>query len=538
MKIGMNTVWQTVTGLSARIAAVWHKLRGRGPGPAPDSQPLELLPPAVQTVVTPAPRSVSVIIPALNEAARIASVVHHALADPVTAEVIVVDDSSTDNTAALAAAAGARVITSSMLGKGRSMLDGLRIAQHELVAYLDGDLNGLRAHILTDLATPLAAQTADFVKARFGRGGGRVTELTAKPMLKLFFPELAKFSQPLGGIIAARTSLLQTLTFEDGYGVDVGLLIDAHRAGARLAEVDIGSLEHESQSLPALGLMAQEVGRVIFDRAKRAGRLTVDQILSIYELERQNLADIDNVLVKLRDCEKIALFCMDGVVLPSCYLTELAVATGRSAKLSEITQAHANVPVNGGSPPPHDFALHAQQIAAVFKFVHKTEFEAVAHALQIRPQMIETVNALRRAGYKVGVISDGYFIAAEIVRRRLFADFALANTMLFEADVCQGDIRLNRAFSPRQAGRNDAESYAARHVLDHIRHDDRDVPLAHVIAVGSAAHDLPLLEAADFSFAIDPRSAALRNAPGVIELKSMDELVTYTQSMTAVSLQL
>jgi hypothetical protein len=81
------------------------------------------------------------------------------------------------------------------------------------------------------------------VKARFGRGGGRVTELTARPMLQVFFPELARFSQPLGGLVAARASLLKALGFEEGYGVDVGLLIDAHRAGARLVEVDIGSLD-------------------------------------------------------------------------------------------------------------------------------------------------------------------------------------------------------------------------------------------------------------------------------------------------------
>jgi glucosyl-3-phosphoglycerate synthase len=86
----------------------------------------------------------SVVIPALNEAARIASVVRHALADPATAEVIVVDDSSIDDTAQLARQAGAEVITSTMLGKGASMCDGVGVAGCELVVYLDGDLSGLR----------------------------------------------------------------------------------------------------------------------------------------------------------------------------------------------------------------------------------------------------------------------------------------------------------------------------------------------------------------------------------------------------------
>jgi glycosyltransferase involved in cell wall biosynthesis len=215
----------------------------------------------------------SVVIPALNEAARIASVVRYALADPATAEVIVVDDSSIDDTAQLARQAGAEVITSTMLGKGASMFDGVGIAGCELVVYLDGDLAGLRPGIVSDLCRPLVEGNADFVKARFGRTGGRVTELTAKPMLKVFFPELAHFAQPLGGLVAARVSLLKALRFENGYGVDIGLLIDAHRAGARLAEVDIGSLENDSQPLLDLTAMANEISRVIYTRARAAGRL-------------------------------------------------------------------------------------------------------------------------------------------------------------------------------------------------------------------------------------------------------------------------
>lgn len=85
---------------------------------------------------------VSVVIPALNEAARIAEVVRYALSDAMTGEVIVIDDSSVDDTARLAREAGATVITSSMLGKGVSMRDGAKAAQYDVVVYLDGDLTG------------------------------------------------------------------------------------------------------------------------------------------------------------------------------------------------------------------------------------------------------------------------------------------------------------------------------------------------------------------------------------------------------------
>jgi glycosyltransferase involved in cell wall biosynthesis len=96
-------------------------------------------------------RYATVCIPALNEEKRIADVVAYALADPATAEVVVIDDSSIDATAALARAAGARVQTSTMLGKGSSMFDGAQAAREELVVYLDGDLAGLRPGIISDL---------------------------------------------------------------------------------------------------------------------------------------------------------------------------------------------------------------------------------------------------------------------------------------------------------------------------------------------------------------------------------------------------
>ena len=223
-------------------------------------------------------------------------------------------------------------------------------------------------------------------------------------MLKLFFPELSAFTQPLGSIIAARKSLLQTLTFEDGYGVDVGLLIDTHRAGARLLQVEIGALEHESQSLSNLSLMAQEVGRVIFDRAKQAKRLSVEQILSVYEIERQNQADIDCVLDKLKGHDKLVLLSIDGALTEGgAVLRAMAQATGRRDKLTALLAG-----------APTDIASREQAIAQLFRFVHKREFEAAANAVTLRPEIIYTVNWLRRFGYAVGVIGEGYFVALKL----------------------------------------------------------------------------------------------------------------------------
>ncbi|TAL03651.1 MAG: glycosyltransferase, partial [Verrucomicrobia bacterium] len=220
----------------------------------------------------PATGKISVVIPVLNESARIASVVRLALGSPLVDEVLVLDDGSIDGTPELAHAAGARVITSTMLGKGGSLEDGLFAARNDFILYLDGDLAGLRKDLVELMAEPLLTNRADFVKASFSRRAGRVTALTARPLLQTYFPELTHFEQPLGGIVAARRELLRRLKFENDYGVDIGLLIDASLAGARIVEVDIGHIEHDSHDLEFLGEMATQVARTILDRAAACGR--------------------------------------------------------------------------------------------------------------------------------------------------------------------------------------------------------------------------------------------------------------------------
>ena len=439
----------------------------------------------------------------------------YALADPATSEVIVVDDSSVDDSAALARAAGATVITSTMLGKGASMHDGALAASCDIVVYLDGDLAGLRPGIITDLCRPLQEEQADFVKARFGRVGGRVTELTAKPMLKVFFPELANLGQPLGGIIAVRRALLLQLPFEDGYGVDIGLLVDAHRAGARVAEVDIGSLEHDSQPLLDLTLMANEVARVLYSRARAAGRLNVDQIVAMYETQRQAAAELDFILTRRRGRQRLLLLDMDGTITTQRFVVELARATGQEQALAGLLDS-----------PTDDTAARSDAIAGLFRFVHKQQFERVARAVPIRPGVIDFINRMRRAGFMVGVLSDSYFVAADIVRRRVFADFALAHTLHFENDVCTGQVRMNPAFLALQAhGGENTPPVCKSHVLARFKADTLGPPLLTCWAVGDNLNDLGLLRAADQAFAIEPKSPLLAQVPGLRVIDNFEELL-------------
>lgn len=495
---GIDRAWR------ATVIALRANEKGERIAPRPAVEP---------TLVRTTPcANVSVVIPALNEARHIASVVSYALADPATAEVIVIDDSSIDETADLARAAGAKVIRSTMLGKGESMRDGANAAKADIVVYLDGDLHELKPGIISELSAPITLDGADFVKAKFGRSGGRVTELTAKPMLRIFFPELSQFSQPLGGVIAARRSLLQTMRFERDYGVDIGLLIDAHRAGAEIVEIDIGSLRHESQSLTALGNMAQEVSRTIFERAKDAGRLSVDQVLSVYEMDRQHRGDIEVIQERLQGKTKVALLCMDRVITKDEYLATLAKSARTFSELHSVQQEGSK----------YEEAWHVR-VSEVFRFLHRKTFERVALDIPLRDGVIECVNQLKRLGYQVGVVSDSYFIAADIVRRRVFADFAIGNFMQFEGGVSQGKVRVNRAYAHEDGCRQ--HLICTSNLLLHLKQSGALAPSVQIIAVGARADDRCLLRQADYAFAISQGDASLANEPGVAQIASLAEVV-------------
>lgn len=472
---------------------------------------------------------ISVIIPVLNESETIGAVVAFARRCPLVSEVIVVDDGSLDDTPRLAVEAGARVITSTLRGKGASMADGLWAAQNEIVAYLDGDLSGLREHLLEELTLPIREGRADFVKASFSRRAGRVTMLTARPLLKTFFPELNAFEQPLGGIIAARRSLLRNFRFETDYGVDLGLFLDASAAGAQLAQVDIGHIEHDSHPLEVLGDMAQQVVRTLLDRAARYGRLTIQHVREVLEVERHAQAELSVVLGRIGQGQRLALFDMDGTLLRGRFVVNLAQRTNKTAELSRY--------LDNFDLSPEE---RTRRIAALFIGVPKSVFEETARAMPLMPGAAETVIALRKAGYRVGIVTDSFCIAAEIVRRRVFADFNISHLMRFHHGKATGQITLSPAMSHPQGCPQ--HSLCKLNVLHHIL-DQMGLSFADVLAVGDGENDVCLLNAAAVSVAVHPQSFRVRDAATHVIGQSLTELLslpgvlkqntTFFESLTA-----
>ncbi len=249
---------------------------------------------AIDLVAAKGGRSVSVCLPARNEEATVGPIVatiHTQLVDRLglVDEVVVVDDGSRDATAERAAAAGARVVRSTAgPGKGQALGHALDAARGEVVVFLDADVIDFGAHFVVGLLGPLLLRPGiGFVKGFYRRPlegrvgeGGRVTELVARPLLARLFPHLVGFVQPLAGECSARRDVLEAVAFVDGYGVEMGMLIDvARRLGvASLAQVDLGLRVHRNRPLAELAPQAAAVLDVVLSRAglaslaARAGR--------------------------------------------------------------------------------------------------------------------------------------------------------------------------------------------------------------------------------------------------------------------------
>lgn len=236
-------------------------------------------------------RRISVCLPARNEASTVGPIVESIVASLMTAEapfvdeLIVLDDGSTDDTACLAAAAGADVRSVGSIlpdepqgaGKGKVLWKSIAASTGDLIVWCDTDLVSFTPAYVSRLVAPLLEDPElALVKGYYerpideaGQGGGRTTELVARPLLSLFFPPLATIKQPLGGECAATRELLEQLPFVESYGVESALLIDTLllRGTRCMAQVDLGVRLHRHRSLTALSEQASEILSVVLGRA-------------------------------------------------------------------------------------------------------------------------------------------------------------------------------------------------------------------------------------------------------------------------------
>lgn len=276
-------------------------------------------------------QKVSVIIPAYNEEDTVAKVVQVVRNVSFVDEIIVVNDGSSDKTEEEAIKAGAIVINhETNKGKGEALYTGYKQAECDVIAFIDADIYNLTSKKVESMIMPILLGDAEITKTKFSRVSGRVTELTAKPLLNFFFPEIS-FEQPLSGQFAARKSTLRKINFEKDYGVDVGIVIDADVLGISIMEIDIGEIEHDMSPLSDLNLMANEVVRTIISRANKYGRvLMIDEIgyfirMSVVGLSLIILGLFTVFFVKMVPLAIGVIISVAGIIIAIYYLIKVIV---------------------------------------------------------------------------------------------------------------------------------------------------------------------------------------------------------------------
>ncbi len=422
---------------------------------------------------------ITVIIPALNEEPTVGKVVALARHSPNVSEVIVVDDKSMDKTVEEARKAGATVITSTRLGKGTSMKDGVLIAQNEIIAFLDADILTYDPKVIEILTRPLLDNTADFVKSYFTRQAGRVTELVAKPLLSILYPEFPSFRQPLSGMIAGKKSFFSRCEFEEGYGVDIGILIDMFNQKARIAEVNIGNIENKMQALEQLGKMSREVARTIIKKSKSKDIQNLETYENIQVIREQMVFAIRE---ELKSLKKIAVFDMDNTILRASYITTAAARFGFSKDLVDIV-------ANNNNP-----FIRTKMIARQLKGKSIAELLEVADSIPVTPRLPELIAELKHQGYITGIISDSYDCITNHIKNKFGFDFTISNELEFSRSMATGEVKIPSFFLLDDKSQCKHE-YCKLNALINIC-DKYKVDLKNTFVVGDGENDICIIRKA------------------------------------------
>ncbi len=415
---------------------------------------------------------VTVIIPALNEEATIGQVVRLAKNSPNVTEVIVVDDKSMDKTIEEARNEGATVITSTRLGKGASMKDGVLVAKNEVIAFLDADIT-YQENIIELLTSPLLKDVADFVKSYFTRQAGRVTELVAKPLLSILNPTFPNFQQPLSGMIGGRKSFFIKCEFEEGYGVDIGILMDMHNLGARIIEVNIGNIENRMQQLEQLGKMSREVARTIMKKSKKMDAQNLETYENIQVIREQMEFAIRESLMSLK---KIAMFDMDNTILRNSFINAAAEEFGFKKELVDIV-------TNNSNP-----FIRTKLIARLLKGKSIGDLLSVTDKIEATPHLPELIKELKKQGYITGIISDSYDCITNHLKNKFGFDFTISNELEFSKSVATGEVKIPSLFllDDKSQCKHD---YCKLNALINIC-DKYDVDLKNTLVAGDGENDI------------------------------------------------
>ncbi|MFH0923029.1 MAG: HAD-IB family phosphatase [Candidatus Micrarchaeota archaeon] len=421
---------------------------------------------------------VSVIIPCHNEEKSVGKVIAKCFESQLVNEVIVVDDGSVDNSVMVAKTAGAKVVRHlKNKGKGAAIMTGCRAAHNSVLVFIDADFENMTPKVVETLAFPVLEDEAKLCKATFDREGGRVTELTAKPLLEFIFPEVT-LQQPLSGQFATRKEFLIDMENSPGWGIDVGIVLESIKLGEKIVEVNIGRVEHKHRSLEELSKTAKEVTKTIL---QNAGFLAKKHKLIIF--------DFDKTLVQQSSIELIAK------------------QAGFSARLEKERKKYYS-----GKISERELTF---MLASVLKGLPTARFKEIAAKTKKMPFADETLTYLRRMGHRLVVVSFAYGqIITSCFNQNLF-DEIISPVLEEKGGRFTGKVAIPRY---RSKGRNVfCKGKAVRAVMRRLK-----IKRDETIAVGDSAADEEMFAEVGLPVAINFK----RKNSAVFNIKSLPELLT------------
>ena len=357
------------------------------------------------------------------------------------------------------------------------MRDGVLLARNEVIVFLDADIITYPENIIELLADPIINNEADFTKSYFDRQAGRVTELVAKPLLSILFPDLARYYQPLSGMIGCKASLMKKIDLENDYGVDIGILLDMHMLGARIKEVSIGYIENRMQTWEQLGKMSREVSRSILKRANKINTNNLETLEDISIIRSQMDYAIRESLIGK---EKMILFDMDNTLLEGSFITRAADEFGFRHELIRIVTDYDN---------PY---TRTKSIARLLANKSFEEILGVVDKIKIVVDAAEVIRELKKKGYITGIISDSYDVVTNHLKNKLKMDFSIANELEFSNSVATGEVKVPSAFM--KTGKSKCSHDFCKSNVLFLLAEKYNIDIKNIIAVGDSENDICLVK--------------------------------------------
>ncbi len=439
---------------------------------------------------------VSAIIPAYNEEKTIRSVIETAKKSNYIYEIIVVDDGSVDKTRELALEAGAKVVTHRKnMGKGRAIKTGISKSSGDILVFLDADINWKHRKIEA-LVEPILRDEADFVKSSFTRKRGRLTELLVKPLIKTIFSGI-EFSQPLSGQFAGKKEFFKTLSIEDKWGIDIGILLDAIKQKQRIKEVNIGTIIHKKRPLEDLIVTGEDVVKTIFKKAAE-----MEEFLSF---------DARNLVAE--GIKGVAAFDLDGTLINGSSIEYLAKRFGFKRRLDALRLAFKRCKIK---------EQHiTTELAKCLKGIKKSYIEKVCEHITLKRNVQAVIRQLKKRGYVIVIISSAFSPVVEYFAKKLDADEFYCPRLLEHRDKYTGEVDFSDIYDEDCC----QQSVCKRKVLERVA-KNYGIRLKDTIAVGDSPNDICMIKSAGTGIAIKGSRKLEKISDAIIY--DLSEVLLYT----------